>query len=952
MNNSLCRTTLILLAFFSLLPLFAQQKHIYLANDNHTDYFWSGDADAYREVALREIDFYLEQTGNTLGWPTPYQSRYNLDGAWYAYTYQKYRSPEAFGRLISRIRSGHFSLPFNYLVSTYGGQPTEAVLRGMYWAGRLDREYQLGLNLAASMENQTQPLGLASLWAGAGARYSWKGVCGCQSPVSLAGLANRANEVYRYLGPDGRGVVMKWYDFSTQDGTRRPGGYAEARYTANAIAECDAKCNTPGYPYHIAGAFGFGWDGLQVTDSSFPGIARDGTNSSRQVYVSNETDFFEHFLDVYDINNLPSESWTYGNDWDVNCASLAAPTAAIRNSVEKLRAAEAAASLASLAEPGFFKARKAKREEAYIALGSYWEHNFAFHGCCPDQRNEWQASLQKTVADYVDNLYEDALSALAALIPSPSSTPRFFVFNPLGWPRSEAVNLEYPGSTYIKVIDISNNEEVPHQVIQADNIRYLQILAPDVPSVGYKVFEIQPGPGEQLPDAAALNGNVFENDLYRLAVTREGVITSLVDRAKGRELARETNGRYVNDFGQGAGQAGSLALLCKGPVSATIACTSPNPLQHTTYITLYRAVNRVDILNQITDTFGNEPRTYSFSFNLYNPVAWHEELGAILKAKYTSGGGHYATPELGIRHDWQTLNHFVHFDAGGYGISLSNQGAAFMKLGNSTTNFLDESTAQANVLIGGNMVSPGIPNQGGFTEFTNRFSLQAREGGYSAAQSMKFALEHQNPLIARMVRSENGARLPDDAFSLMQVSGDGILLWALKPAEEGIADGGLVLRLWNMDFQNHLGRADFEPEVLAAYQATHLETDLGPAPVRDGGLLTPVGQQQLQTYRVFLEEPDWGKNDTFPCTGDCDGILEFELYPNPALNQVQVMLRFQKSQRGTLRIAGSAGNILYREEFEGITHYSTISLQRLPAGIYYVQAMFKKQKATKTLAIP
>ena len=35
--------------------------------------------------------------------------------------------------------------------------------------------------LVAAMENQTLPGGLASLWAGAGARYSWRGVCGCAS---------------------------------------------------------------------------------------------------------------------------------------------------------------------------------------------------------------------------------------------------------------------------------------------------------------------------------------------------------------------------------------------------------------------------------------------------------------------------------------------------------------------------------------------------------------------------------------------------------------------------------------------------------------------------------------------------------------------------------------------------------------------------------------------------
>lgn len=155
--------------------LAAQQKHIYLANDNHTDYYWTGNAEAYDTVAIQEIDFYLDLADATDSSPSPYQNRYNLDGAWYVHAYQRHKSPAEFERLINRIKSGHISVPYNWLVSTYGGQPTEAVLRGMYWVGSLERAYDLDIKLASSIENQTNPLGLSSLWAGAGAKYSWRG---------------------------------------------------------------------------------------------------------------------------------------------------------------------------------------------------------------------------------------------------------------------------------------------------------------------------------------------------------------------------------------------------------------------------------------------------------------------------------------------------------------------------------------------------------------------------------------------------------------------------------------------------------------------------------------------------------------------------------------------------------------------------------------------------------
>ncbi|MCI0628958.1 MAG: hypothetical protein L0387_46150 [Acidobacteria bacterium] len=64
-------------------------------------------------------------------------------------------------------------MPLNALVSTYEGTRAEAALRGMYYAGRLERRFGIRFPLAIAMKNQTLPLGLGSLFAGAGARYSW-----------------------------------------------------------------------------------------------------------------------------------------------------------------------------------------------------------------------------------------------------------------------------------------------------------------------------------------------------------------------------------------------------------------------------------------------------------------------------------------------------------------------------------------------------------------------------------------------------------------------------------------------------------------------------------------------------------------------------------------------------------------------------------------------------------
>ena len=119
-----------------------EPKRIYLANDDHTDYMWTADAETYNAVFVDMLDYYLRLADETATQPAPYQSRFNADGSYWLWQYERQKSPAEFERLIARIKDGHISAPMTTLVSCYGGQPVEAVLRGMYYAGRLERRFQ------------------------------------------------------------------------------------------------------------------------------------------------------------------------------------------------------------------------------------------------------------------------------------------------------------------------------------------------------------------------------------------------------------------------------------------------------------------------------------------------------------------------------------------------------------------------------------------------------------------------------------------------------------------------------------------------------------------------------------------------------------------------------------------------------------------------------------------
>ncbi len=123
------------------LGLFAQEKTIYLAMDDHTDYVWTADEETYRRAFLEMIDYYVDLKDKTINNPVDFQSRFHIGGSYWVWQYERNKKPAEFQRLLSAMRSGHISMALNTLDQTYGAAPMEATLRGFYYAGALERKH-------------------------------------------------------------------------------------------------------------------------------------------------------------------------------------------------------------------------------------------------------------------------------------------------------------------------------------------------------------------------------------------------------------------------------------------------------------------------------------------------------------------------------------------------------------------------------------------------------------------------------------------------------------------------------------------------------------------------------------------------------------------------------------------------------------------------------------------
>lgn len=826
------------------------QRRFYISADDHTDYFWIADDATYRQSFLTMIDYYLNKMDATAANPSDTQMRWNCDGSLWMWEYERNRTATQFNRFLDRVRDGHMSVALNPLVLVQGGAPAESVIRGMYYPGLIERRANVRFPLAIAMEDQTLPYGLPSLWAGSGAKYSWKGVCNCATNVPH--LEDRDREIYYCGGRDGSKVLMKWNSQFVSN--KQFGGYSEAYDPMVTINFAETNANFQArYPYPVIGAFGRGWDDLEYTSDEFVTIAQQNSTQDRRVIVSNQEDFFRDFEQAYGAG-LETYAASYGNEWDTLVSSMAEVSARVKRSVEKLRAAEAMATLVSIQDPAFMTSRIAARDKAMLDLGLYFEHDWTADGPIDRPvRANWNRSVEAEITAYVDRLYDDARTALASRISRSGNEQRFFVFNPLSWVRTDFADIPLKWDSRAYAVDVSTGQEVPSQLVRFGTQKFLRILAANVPSMGYKVFEIRPGAAAAAANAAAVNANTFENANYRVTVAPDGAITSLIDKTRAnRETVRNIGGRVVNDIG--GNRTGTITVENAGPVSVTLRADSASPLAHTTRITLFRDIPRVDVKNEINANFG-DLKTWSYSFDVNSPDIWHEEVGAVIRAKLIANGGHYSPRNA--RYDWLTLNHFADISdgtAGNFGITLSNADDYFMRLGSSGISTLDTATPQINVLAGGQTDGPplGIPNQGGDSYFLQRFALQTH-GSFDQTAAMKFSLEHQNPFVTGMIPGLGtvSRAYPANNYSFLNISDPNVLLWTLKPAEDGIGRG-IVVRVWDQGALPTTYQLGLAYPITTAERLTHIETTIAPAAVVAGQLSASINQQQIQTHLVKL----------------------------------------------------------------------------------------------------
>ncbi len=113
------------------------------------------------------------------------------------------------------------------------------------------------------------------------------------------------------------------------------------------------------------------------------------------------------------------------------------------------------------------------------------------------------------------------------------------VFNPMAWERNDIASFTLPeGEKEGYAIFDTNGKEVPSQIIPVDQLNNKIIFsAENIPSLGYKVFELRKQESNLPRMTKDFASNIIENKFYKITIdTSNGWINSIFDKINNKEI--------------------------------------------------------------------------------------------------------------------------------------------------------------------------------------------------------------------------------------------------------------------------------------------------------------------------------------------------------------------------------------------------------------------------------
>ncbi len=831
---------------------------VYVLSDACTDYAWVyGDEQTLRADDAELTEAELELIEATRDYPEASRNHYNMAvGRQVEFHLERY--PEHRERLFDAIRQGAISVNPFFNMELSGDLSLEELIRQFYPVRNWARQQGFSYACANHQETPSAPWFLATLLAECGIPYLIKGNLPYECP-----WAKRYAEppVFAWEGPDGKRVLYR----------RRNEDYVEGAFVLRDLRAVNTALHTrvipeaerlgERYPFNAWGLVGvYGDLSARARDLPAKKVAMIAAYNAQgweypklvnaaqaQFWADIETQIAQRGL------SLEVYRGDYGAGWEAWPASLAASFAGWRRAQERAGVADKLMAILWALDRDACRAQEGEWAQSWLNLICLSDH--AWNGA-NDANRELNARLrqrwQKAANEGFDRVIAAGLAALGRRVAT-GAAPHVLVFNGLGWSRDGLVRAPgvEPGA---RLVDAESGEEVPTQTME-DGV---YALARQVPAVGYRTYAVEPGTAKEAGCSPFQVGrNRLEGPLYAVEVSpMTGGIVSLYDKVRGRELVDAASPYhfnqclYVSAGVEHTPRRATVEAGASGPLfSQLIVRAGLKNTRLTSTITLYSALDRVDIENVLEKRPTSEKQELDFVFPFHVPdhEVRYEAPGVVINpaTDCIPGAGLAVT----------AVRHFVDLFNGEYGVTLSQADSGLVEFGHRTTDEdpeapdLSRATVLAMALDNIFDWNEAVRDQAGESHFRFRFSVRGHGPGFDPTAALQFGWEDNNPLEAMALAAGQAAKLPP-VLGFVGVSGNAVLT-SLKVAEEE----GLVARLWDVAGQG--GEATLTVHGLGrlreARAANPLEVDRGPLPVEGENVRLPVKARGLSTVRLLFE---------------------------------------------------------------------------------------------------
>ena len=450
----------------------------------------------------------------------------------------------------------------------------------------------------------------------------------------------------------------------------------------------------------------------------------------------------------------------------------------------------------------------------------------------------------------------DATEVSSAALNTETKGIPLVVFNPLNIAREDLVeaSVNFPEGMpkAVHVIGPDGNE------VAAQISNGKLIFVANVPSVGYAVYDVQPGAGAADRYRMKVSESSLENQYYRVQLNADGDVASIFDKSLGRELLAAPARLAISydnpehwpawnmDWEQEqaapkayVGGPAKIRVVENGPARVAIEVsreTAGSRFVQTIRLSAGDAGKRVEFANAIDWNSKESNLKATFPLIASNQMATYNwDIGTIERP--TAEPRKFEVPS----HQWIDLTDM----SGEFGATILTDS----KNGSDKPN--DHTIRLTLIRTPG--TRGGYPDQGtqdiGHHEFV--YGIAGHFADWRQSQTDWQAQRLNDPLIAFEASKHAGALGRE--FSLLKVSNPRIRVLALKKAEQG---NEIIVRLVELEGRPQRNvRISFNAAIISAREVNGQEQPVASTPLNGGALAVSFAAYQPRTFAVQLSAP-------------------------------------------------------------------------------------------------